>query len=166
MVMMLVETPLTRRTDMTMKLKITLASAFSLFLSSSIALAESTIMLEMELAKGEEVISEPTLVMGPDGASFAQGIESDQLVIRYEFNPSDPNDNGFNLDINYSFERLDSRETEEGDRDLHLAWGEAGVVRVAYPSSGEPEDSDLILSLIASEITEEELEALQRGAES
>lgn len=149
---------------MTMKLKITLASAFSLFFSSSIAFAESMIMLEMELSKGDEVLSEPTLVMGPDGASLAQGMESDQLVIRYELNPSELNDDGFNLDIRYSFERLDSGETEEGERDLHLAWGEAGVVRVAYPPGEGAEDSELILSLIASEITEEELEELQRGA--
>lgn len=149
---------------MTMKLKITLASTLSLFLSSSIAFAESMIMLEMELSRGEEVISEPTLVMGSDGASFAQGMESDQLVIRYQLNPSDLNDDGFNLNVHYSFERLDSGETEEGERDLDLAWGEAGVVRVAYPPGEGAEDSDLILSLIASEITEEELEELQRGA--
>lgn len=151
---------------MTMKLKISLASAFSLFLSSSIAFAESMIMLEMELSRGDEVISEPTVVMGPDGASFAQGMESDQLVIRYELNPIDLNDDGFNLDLRYTFERLDSGETEEGERELDLAWGEAGVVRVAYPPSEGADDSNLTLSLIASEITEKELEELQRGAGS
>lgn len=147
---------------MTTKINLILVAASILLFSPAPSFGESLIKMEMKLIRDGETISTPTLVMGEDGASFAQEMEDDQLAVRYELKPKHVTEQSVELSLRYSFERLDSTEVEDGEREFLLTWGSTKTTQFAYPAASDGEDTHLILNLTASEITQAEVDEMRR----